>query len=60
VRLSAKTDAAGPAVACFGVQLCEIDEGGHPFILRRDLKNSFAAGSTHGVVETSAKSRLRT
>jgi hypothetical protein len=43
VRLPAKTDATGPAVARFGVQLCEIDEGGHTFILRPGLKNSFAA-----------------
>jgi hypothetical protein len=43
VRLPAKTDAAGPAVAPFGVQLCKIDEGGHTFILRPGLKNSFAA-----------------
>jgi hypothetical protein len=34
VRLTAKTDAAGSAVARFGVQLSEIDERGHRHILR--------------------------
>ena len=43
VRFAAKTDAAGPAVARFGVQLCEIDEGGHTSILRLDLEISFLA-----------------
>jgi hypothetical protein len=41
VRFAAKADAAGPAVARFGVQLCEIDEGGHTSILRLDLEISF-------------------
>jgi hypothetical protein len=41
VRLAAKTDAAGPAVARFGVQLCEIDERGHTFILRPDLEMTY-------------------
>ena len=39
VGLAAKTDAAGPAVARFGVQLGEIDEGGHTFILRPGPSN---------------------
>jgi hypothetical protein len=43
VGLAAKADAAGPAVARFGVQLGEIDERGHPSILRLDVKNSFLA-----------------
>jgi hypothetical protein len=38
VGLPTKTDAAGPAVARFGVQLCEIDEGGHVVILRSGRK----------------------
>jgi hypothetical protein len=42
VGLSAKTDAAGPAVARFGVQLSEIDEGGHAIILRPTLYGPFA------------------
>ena len=42
VRLSSKTDAARSAVARFGVQLSEIDEGGHPIILRPGLCNSFS------------------
>src|ERR1035438_8402111 len=43
VRLSSKTDAAGSAVARFGVQLSEIDEGGHTFILRPGLCNAFTS-----------------
>ena len=43
VGLTAKTDAAGPTVARFGVQLGEIDERGHPSILRLGFENSFLA-----------------
>jgi hypothetical protein len=50
VRLTAKTHAAGPAVAPFGVQLCEIDEGGHPFILRPGPKNPFRRGADESSV----------
>jgi hypothetical protein len=39
VGFTAKTDAAGPAVARFGVQLGEIDEGGHHHILRPGISN---------------------
>ena len=41
VGLPAKTDAAGSAVARFGVQLREIDERGHAFILRPAISISF-------------------
>jgi hypothetical protein len=34
VRLTAKTDATGPAVARLGVQLGGVDEVRHPAILR--------------------------
>jgi hypothetical protein len=43
VGLTAKADATGPAVARFGVQLSEIDERGHPSILRLGFEISFLA-----------------
>jgi hypothetical protein len=43
VRFPSKTDAAGPAVACFGVQLGRIDEGGHATILRPTVCALFCA-----------------
>jgi hypothetical protein len=41
VGFAAKTDAARPAVARFGVQLSEINEGGHAIILRPGPQNPF-------------------
>ena len=34
VGFAAKTDASGPAITGFGVQLSAVDEGRHAFILR--------------------------
>ena len=47
VRFTSKTDAAGPAIAGFGVQLGRIDEGGHAPILRPKVCAPFFAGREH-------------
>ena len=44
VRFTSKTDAPGPAVASFGVQLGRIDEGRHTTILRPKVCAPFCAG----------------